>query len=137
MRIKRGFDCRNNNKNQFKTAELFSWTDFAPSRGHNLYCNFLSHKIIVFFFLLQPFETLKLFRFLLDPSRSIPTSWTDQNPQTEGLRLPEGDKRQHNKRAEQKSVDNHERTCGAQQPSSDKPQTVTSVMKVTTWRSER
>lgn len=78
-----------------------------------------------------------------DTSRSIPTSRTDKNPQTEGLLLPERDK-QHSRKPgtavqESAATDSHtwwERTglthsCIAQQqPKSSKPETVKSIISL-------
>lgn len=72
-----------------------------------------------------------------DTSRSIPATGTDKNPQTEGLRLPERDKRHVDRHgtAEEDSPGAgkrtaHKRACSEQQeqPEPGQPQTVMSMI---------
>lgn len=71
--------------------------------------------------------------FPSDTSRRISTTGTDQNPQTEGLLLPEGDERHvggvggERGAAEQDAWERSGHAQQQQQPTSDEPQTVTLV----------
>lgn len=117
--------------------------DLTPSSGPFLYCTSRSSSstwIITVFssttshFLhyLNDFLSFFFFFFFKDTSRSIPTTRTDTNPQTKGLRLPERNQRHNGKLAQQDEPIDGQRgadtgqPCSAQkQPSSHQPQAVT------------
>ncbi len=136
---------------------LSYWKRFSQNHGHYLHSTlslvFSPHFFLIIFAVSLSAICTALCQtslsvcFSTDTSRSIPTTGTDKNPQTEGLQLPERDKR---RTAEQESAaaDSsgrweraaHTHTCSTQQqqqqPTSSEPQTVISVISEIFWSQE-